>query len=114
MATSRRSFTLIELLVTIVIISTLLALLLPALSNARLRSRRTQCENNLRQIGIGFKSYLQYSNDSFPYASYLPSVSPMPLAIDQRPIFIADVLASHVNYAEKVFACPQDSGLNRP
>ena len=110
---SRRGFTLIELLVSIVIIATLLALLLPALANARLRGRRTQCESNLRQIGMGFKSYLQYNNDIFPYASYMPSVSPMPLAISQRPIFIADVLASHVNNSQKVFNCPQDSGMDR-
>lgn len=110
---SRRSFTLIELLVTIVIISILIALLMPALGQARSRGRRTLCESNLRQIGIGFKSYLQDNNDIFPYASYMPSMGPLPLPTGQRPIYIADVLASHLRGAQKAFACPHDSSDDR-
>ncbi|QDV31701.1 putative major pilin subunit [Planctopirus ephydatiae] len=54
---ARKGFTLIELLVVISIIAILIALLLPALQSAREAARKTQCKNNLRQIGIGLNAF---------------------------------------------------------
>ncbi len=66
----KRAFTLVELLVVIAIIGVLVALLLPAVQSAREASRRTQCSNNLKQLGLGVTQYADSFRGAFPVGSY--------------------------------------------
>jgi prepilin-type N-terminal cleavage/methylation domain-containing protein/prepilin-type processing-associated H-X9-DG protein len=67
----KKGFTLIELLVVIAIIAVLIALLLPAVQQAREAARRTQCKNNLKQMGLGIHNY-ESTNRVFPSSGESP------------------------------------------
>ena len=65
-------FTLIELLVVIAIVGILMSILIPAVQGVREAARRTDCSNNLRQMGIGVANYVSHFEKYPPGAKIRP------------------------------------------
>lgn len=105
----RAGFTLIELLVVLAIIGVLIGILVPVLSAARSRGERTACSSNIRQVGLAMRGYLDANNDTFPFASFMPSVDAFPI-MDGGPINIVDVLLPFASGDTRAFRCPMDEG----
>jgi prepilin-type N-terminal cleavage/methylation domain-containing protein/prepilin-type processing-associated H-X9-DG protein len=122
----RGAFTLVEMLVVISIIGVLVGLLLYAVQNAREMSRRTDCQNTLKQIGMAFQSFAE-SNKGFPPAritnpctaswvvAILPFIEAEPLrkAYHYDADFCAYVNQPVVTTALRVFQCPSSPDRNR-
>lgn len=132
----RRGFTLIELLVVIAIIAVLIALLLPAVQQAREAARRTQCKNNLSQIGLALHNYMMThqtlppgtQNPTGPITSVEGGGHHMGWITQILPFLDQTAAASKIDFNQSVYAeqnrrvrihvipslvCPSDWGPSR-
>lgn len=90
-----KGFTLVELLVVIAVIAILASMLLPALGQAKVRAQKTQCLNNLKQIGVSTEVYGQ------DFAGLVQINSPL-----DRSKTWASVLSTNQHLGVEVFLCP--------
>lgn len=101
---ARNGFTLIELLVVIAIIGLLAAILFPVFARARESARRSACQSNMKQLGLGIIQYCQDFDERFPFSTDGSS--------DGTKGWAGRV-GTYVKSAD-VFACPSDINRARP
>jgi prepilin-type N-terminal cleavage/methylation domain-containing protein len=103
----KSAFTLIELLVVIAIIAILASILFPVFGRARENARRSSCQSNLKQIGLGI---MQYTQD---YDERYPSGLASPLSPDRRGIGWAGATYPYIK-STQIFVCPSAANVVAP
>ncbi len=116
-------FTLIELLVVIAILSLLIAILLPALNQAKLQAHRAACTGNLRQVGVAIHMYAEDFGDTIPYGpagrpvtgsnfyTVTGNVTSLLSLEDGAPVGLGLLLEDYLAHQPTVLFCP---GADQP
>ena len=119
----RPGFSLIELLVVIAIMSLLIAILLPALNQAKIQAHRTACAANLRQVGVAIHMYAEDLGDTIPYGpsgrpvtgsnfyTVTGNVTSLLSLEDGAPVGLGLLLEDYLAHQPTVLFCP---GADQP
>jgi len=101
----KRGFTLIELLVVIAIIAILAAILFPVFARARENARKSSCQNNCKQLVLGFKQYINDFDERYPMVAVTSNNASTSYA---PPYGWADALQPYIRNTQ-VYQCPSDT-----
>lgn len=122
--TADHGLTLIETAISIVLISVLLAIMLPALSSARSRSFRENCQDNQRRIGVAWQLYLRDNHDQFPTVVLQPGwfyggvrfsvLNENPFPDYSRPLTVYVPTFRSNDRRDVIWCCPGDQGIGDP
>jgi prepilin-type N-terminal cleavage/methylation domain-containing protein/prepilin-type processing-associated H-X9-DG protein len=102
-ARAAKGFTLIELLVVIAIIAILASILFPVFARARENARRSSCQSNLKQLGLGAMQYTQDYDEKLP-----PSIDNANTTTNPIPQYWFNVIQPYVK-SNQLFFCPSDT-----
>ena len=104
----KRAFTLIELLVVIAIIAILAAILFPVFARARENARKSSCQSNLKQIGLGLLQYNQDYDERFPLTGGQATSATSPTAVTGS-IGWSNQIQPYIKSVQ-ILQCPSDTG----
>ena len=117
----RRAFSLLELLISLVIVSALLAILLPTLTSARIASHRADCASHQIALSEAWHLYLEANDQRFPLVYDEPgwfygglrfsAINGSPFLDFDRPLNRYVPRSSLVRHGEQMFQCPADTGI---
>jgi prepilin-type processing-associated H-X9-DG protein len=111
LGTQRRAhaFTLVELFISIAVIVIVAAVLLPALTPGPRRSKKINCTNNLKQIGLAFRTWELDYNDRFPLHVAVTNGGLMELVTNGLAYLHFQIMSNELS-TPKILVCPSDAG----
>src|SRR3954452_15480918 len=102
-----RAFSLLELLIVIACLLTLAALILPALARPKTQRSGWQCLNNLKQVGLSFRTWSLDNQDHYPMQVSVSNGGTMELVMQGNAFVHFQVMSNELS-TPKILICPQD------
>lgn len=110
--TNHRGFTLFEVLIIVAVLAIAAVLLLPSLAKSRVRVKKINCVNQLKQLGLSFKQWALDYGDKFPMQVSVTNGGTMEL-VDAGNVYVHFQVMSNELNTPKILICPQDADPKR-